>query len=293
MKSRLGIFVLVPLFFLGLVGCEPLSSVPAPLRFLKPSLQKLGLLKVSVNAPVSADVAALELVTEMVRVVLERNPAEYSDPRETEAFMGSVQSMIQGASLEGLYNGFIHSSSYRRLEVAYPGATPEALDVFADELAYLELEFPEPAVFGDAAAKPLIVLSAAELESSGAADKGADKEAVSTRESRRIFATLKAEYKKVFSKASVFTMKRVLGDEALRVISEKRKVPGGLVAWYPRWAARLALRKVDFGIPSRNELSEEFHHAWVTHVSDDQLSWEVLNRLHRLMGGAQKKVQKV
>ncbi len=246
-------------------------------------------MKVTARVPVSSDVAALELVTEMVRVVLEKNPAEFSDPREKEAFVGSVQSMMQGASLEGLYNGFIHSSSYRRLEVAYPGATPEALDVFAEELAYLELEFPEPTVFGEAAAKPLIVLSAGELESSGAPEKG---HVIPPSESRKNLEGLKSEYKKVFAQASVFTLKRVLGDEALRVIGEKRRVPGGLVSWYPRWAARLALQKVDFGIPSRNEVIEEFHHQWVTHVTDDQLSWEVLNRLHRLIGAAQKKLQK-
>jgi hypothetical protein len=47
-------------------------------------------------------------------------------------------------------------------------------------------------------------------------------------------------------------------------------------------------RNVDFGVALRNKADEAFHLKWATEVSEDQIIWEVLNRLHRVLNDANK-----
>jgi hypothetical protein len=221
-----------------------------------------------------------ELLQEMVRVVTLRPPGDRA------AFGTLVDTLNQGASVEGIYNGFTHSADYRELERSSPAAAPSAVIAFADELAWLEAELPEPTAFTEAARLPLAMAVEPTAENPAADD------APAPRPSRRpARAELLKEYARLFRGASVFTLKRVLGDEALRVIEEKRRAPGALAKWYGGFAGRLAERKVDFGLALRNRPDEKFHYEWAkARLAEprgaDQLTWETLNRLHRVLNSA-------
>lgn len=204
-----------------------------------------------------------QLLREMFHVVLLRDP---SSVEEFGYFMGPI---TQGGSIEGTYNGIVNSDMYHRLEEREGPASPEALRVFSRELIRLEEDLPRPTDFD--IAPPLDVAKVSER----------------------------------FRKYSVFYLKRVLANEALKVIeaketldktgssghasdSGKRAGSGkSLDAWYGRWAAALAREHVDFGIPLRNVTDPEFHRQWAAHATEDRLSWEVLNRVHRLLDAAE------
>jgi hypothetical protein len=93
----------------------------------------------------------------------------------------------------------------------------------------------------------------------------------------------------LFANSSIFTMKRTLGDEAMHVIAEKQAVSTQeLAAWYAKWVVRLCNSyRVDFGLSLRNRPDEAFHHDWALKANSDQLVWEVLNRVHRLLNTAE------
>src|SRR5579885_1240375 len=78
--------------------------------------------------------ANAELLREMMLVVFMRPP---KDQAEFNSYLSVLQ---QGATFEGIYNGFTHSSDYRQLEVSNRGASPLALKVFGQELAVLEAD---------------------------------------------------------------------------------------------------------------------------------------------------------
>ena len=90
-----------------------------------------------------------ELLQEMFRVVYNR---ELTDRAQFGSYLDTLN---QGASIEGIYNGFTHSSDYRNLEVANPVAKPDALAFFAGELAETELLMSQPTVFNSGSAQPL------------------------------------------------------------------------------------------------------------------------------------------
>jgi len=83
-------------------------------------------------------------------------------------------------------------------------------------------------------------------------------------------------------------MKRVLGDWALRVMTLRlEESPERMRDWYADFAARASKKGVDFGLGLRNESSRELHRKWADQATDDQIRWEVLNRLHRILNAAQ------
>ncbi|HAR44249.1 MAG TPA: hypothetical protein DCS07_16725 [Bdellovibrionales bacterium] len=207
-------------------------------------------------------------------------------PTNRAEFGNMLDSMNQGASLEGVYNGFTHSANYRKLETDNPGALPEAVKLFAEELAQLELELPVPAEFTADSAKPLELINAADENPSGVESinfpkkKTAEDAAAQSLEIQK--AALLQKYSKIFAKSSIYTLKRVLGDEALKVI-EAKKDKEDLATWYGKWATKMAGLKVDFGIPQRNLADEQFHSKWAITADGDQIRWEVLNRIHRAL----------
>ena len=77
------------------------------------------------------------------------------EPSDRSEFGSLLDTLNQGASIEGLYNGFTHSSEYRKLETVNVGAKPEALQFFSSELAHTEVLLSAPTVFGEGAALPL------------------------------------------------------------------------------------------------------------------------------------------
>jgi hypothetical protein len=239
--------------------------------------------------------ANAQILSEMIQVVTLKGP-------ENRAEFGSmVDTLNQGASYEGVYNGLVHSSTYRRLEQARSEIHAETLHVFSEELARLELELKEPTEFTAASAGPLAPpMNPADFAADGGrADGGNTLEfgkavspspkAAASPAARQSRQALVERFMALFANSSVFTMKRILGDEAMRVIAEKQSAsPQVLADWYGTWVARLASSyTVNFGLPLRNNADEVFHRDWALHVQSDQLIWEVLNRVHRLINMAQ------
>ncbi len=116
---------------------------------------------------------------------------------------------------------------------------------------------------------------------------------------------LTEQYKALFSNASIYTLKRVLGDELLKVITAKRALDNGdeaLAAWYAQWATRLSQplneplpgKKIDLGLSLRSRPDEKFHADWArtSLKKDDQLVWEALNRVHRILNALNEKGSK-
>lgn len=218
-----------------------------------------------------------ELLHEVFVVVFIR------EPKDRGEFGSLVDSMNQGASIEGMYNGFTHSSDYRRLELANAGASPEALQAFGEELAILEAELPTPVEF-DAQAAPVDKPHADGvnvIEYGKAPQSG----------TRVDIKALSDKYTKQFVGASIYTLKRILGDEALRVITVKKEYPEKLALWYSKWVVHMAARGVDYGIALRNKPDEQFHYKWALSAGEDRVKWEVLNRVHRLLNEANRQKQ--
>ncbi len=218
--------------------------------------------KVSINE----HQAQAELLREMYFVVYQK------PPQDVQEFLAYQNALEQGASLEGIYNGFVHSARYRHLENTHPGAKALALKSFSEELYSLEKELKEPALFNAKSALPL--QKPLELGTSFASSSVSDM--------GKKISSAHVGYR-IFLRASIFTLKRVLGDEALKIISEKEKDRESLATWYGRFAIQLSRRDVSFGLELRNKADIEFHHAWALRVSVDRLRWEVLNRVHRLL----------
>src|SRR5476649_1828164 len=73
-----------------------------------------------------------EILREMFLVVL------LKEKPVPDTFSGLLNALEQGASYEGIYNGLVHSSNYRELELESPKSSERALHVFALELDALE-----------------------------------------------------------------------------------------------------------------------------------------------------------
>ncbi len=210
--------------------------------------------------------ANAETLREMLEVIF------IQEPKDRSEFGNWADTLNQGASLEGVYNGLTHSADYRKFEEANLGASVEALQVFTSELALLELELPEATQFDSVSDAPL--------------PGGGQVQA-----SKPTLDTLVGQYSKQFVGASVFTLKRVICDEALKVIATKSQYREKLANWFARWAVHMGQRHVDFGIALRNNSDEGFHFRWALQGTDDRIKWEVLNRLHRVLNGANRQKQ--
>ncbi|MGZ3697393.1 MAG: hypothetical protein ACXWP5_04755 [Bdellovibrionota bacterium] len=234
--------------------------------------------------------ANAELLKEMFLVVYGHEPTDQT------IFVSMLGALNQGASLEGVYNGFAHSAVYRKLESDNPSASAEALRVFGEELALFEVELPELTKFDARSAQPL----ATPVQPTGEEETPTEitflpKEVTATpspeAEREKLLAVLPEKYSKLFVTASIFTLKRVLADEALKVVAARREYREKLALWYSKWAVHMAGRKIDFGIPLRNKAEEAFHYKWALEVTEDRVIWEVLNRVHRLLNEANRQKQ--
>lgn len=265
----------VLLLLLGVTGCERLGRTPLPAVAVSPT--EPG--EVTGYSSETAKRAKInsELLREVYLVVFGQ------EPKNRAEFGNMLDSMNQGASLEGVYNGLTHSAAYRKIEAENPSAAPLAVRVFAEELALLSLELKEPTAFSAESAKPLAMAVAPTSEAQ--APSAAEPKSVEKLDAE----TLAANYEKLFANASIFTLKRILGDEALQVAAEKKANKPELTSWYGKWVARIAGRKVDFGIPQRNLPDETFHAKWAMTASEDQLRWEILNRVHRTLNEMQRR----
>ncbi len=219
-----------------------------------------------------------EILREILQVVFNREPKDRSE------FGNWVDTLNQGASLEGVYNGLTHSLDYRKLEAVNTSASTGALRVFGEELAYLEIELPVPTQFDMSLESPL---PQAGYEIQVPTGLGPTP----TPNLKPDFKILAEKYSQQFVGVSLFTLKRLLGDEAIRVIGIKREFREKLALWYSQWAVRIAKRNVDFGLALRNNPDEAFHYKWAVESSEDRVKWEVLNRLHRLLNEENREKQ--
>lgn len=215
-----------------------------------------------------------ELLQEMYRTVMLVSPSEKKVQFE---FAGLVNSLNQGASLEGVYNGMTHSGDFRRLEVESGMASTAALTAFGEIVAGFQGALPAPTLLDSKSTQPLPVINSGEELPS---------EALAGKPSESVPATDAKAVSKLFVGASLFTLKRVAGDEAMKVLAAKRASREELARWYAKWVVQMAARNVDFGLALRNKPDEQFHHDTALKFGEDRLRWEVLNRVHRVLNQA-------
>jgi hypothetical protein len=214
--------------------------------------------------------ANAELFGELWEIVLLRKPKNKIE------FGNWVDTLNQGASLEGVYNAFTHSSLYRALEKAYPKSSSQALKVFAEDLAILTSELKERTAFDEDSAKPLSDPVPVGLDSSIVNYSSTQKVAENSKSRKELVVF----FLNLFKDASPYTLKRLLGDEALRVISEKEKEKN-LPEWYSSWVILMNRHSIEYGLELRNKPDKNFHKEWAKRIDGEILKWEVLNRLHR------------
>lgn len=208
------------------------------------------------------------------------------EPKNKATFGNYLDSMNQGASLEGIYNGFTHSSVWRELERNHPGAPAHAIDTFGKALALIELSKAKIRQFGMDDTKPLAEVVAPSYRST----PGAESEDSSSGESSTTGSTAKpsqeelaSRYSQQFIGASLFTLKRILGDEALVLVNEKSNYKENLALWYSKWVVQMSRFNVNYGLSQRNLADEKFHYNWALKADTDRVVWEVLNRVHRVL----------
>lgn len=207
-----------------------------------------------------------ELLQEVMQVVLLQ---KISDKRE---FLNLVSVLNQGGSLIGVYNTLAHSQTYRSLEQSHPNSTEAALTAFAQELFEIQKRVSDPTHYEkidrEPLAQPQFPTGEVEVVDFSKNGKKPDRQT-------------EAQLKELFQGASAFTLKRVLGDELLRLIDQLTK--NELDHWYGQWTSRFSKYSIPLGLKERNETNAQFHENWAKKSSKEQVSWEALNRIHRVL----------
>ncbi len=301
-RLRSSLFLSLPILIGCLAaGCNmPLPAwVPAPLR--EPAVRFLGFVdsgartksvssdEVDGKLPPNSVSVNQEILKEMVRAVFLREPASEQE------FSGLLDVLNQGASFEGVYNGLVHSTEYRRLEDNAKPVLPATIQRFAEEMAILEMELPvaDRALLNDALSKPLPkIVELAEADGSDAAQEvtaapvamASPTPSYTSVDQER--AAVQKSIEETFLHANVFTMKRVIGSELFKVVAQKRADRNRLADWYAQWCVRVAKLGVDFGYAQRSSEDLAFHTEWAWGASTDRLQWEMLLRIHRLLNEA-------
>ncbi len=231
---------------------SPLPSVFSPRK---------GVLEIQLSLaspkPVAQSELNKEILEEMVVVVLQKEPQEWS------SLSSFLEALDQGASYEEVYRGMIRSPEYQRLEQESGGASVEALKVFSALLSELEKQLPAPTPMDT-------LLQAAQVS----------KETSQSTEVKDLSSA--------FVGVPLFTLKKIIGEEALKVIAAQSEYREKLALWYSKWAIQMAKRSVDFGFEVRNNQNEAFYYRWALAQSRDLLQWEILNRFHRLLNQANR-----
>jgi ABC-type uncharacterized transport system permease subunit len=218
-----------------------------------------------------------EIFNEMIQVIFE---TPLKDQNIYESYLGSFS---QGASLEGVYNGLTHSNQYRELEKTSQPATAPALRFFSEQMSFIQKQIKTPMDLRPELAQPL-----AEVSYPTGQEIDLPKKILEKKSRQKSKVDDVEEISALFKNASFLTLKRILGDAALRLLSESAVDPLILSELYGKWSASLAERNVNFGLKLRNETNAEFHTAWAKVNPLDRLSWEVLNRIHRVMNHEQQ-----
>ena len=308
-----------------LTGKPVVEAMPAP----SPSALSAGAIESIATARRNL------LLNEMYLVIFNE-----ASPDRTE-FTSWMDALNAGASFEGVYNGLVHSAHYRQMEIEKRGASAEAISIFAEELAILENSLATHTVFTAKSAQPpapisLATFSADAANQASSPDTSPDNSSLeyenNTDNGDGAFhsgdvaltpvvtfhsqgftpapspttpSANPAEYAKLFIGASIYTLKRILGEEVIKVMNEKNLYKGDQALWFSKWAIRIHQRGIDFGslLPDprgpvltpaqvddqstlRNSGDENAQFKWVMENTPDRLAWEVLNRIHRIMNHA-------
>ncbi|MBU6154984.1 MAG: hypothetical protein KGP28_11830 [Bdellovibrionales bacterium] len=288
--KRVSVFLLFPI----LCACDPMKEIrgflglgekttelPAEMRAEMKSADSTNEVRTSEGLVKENQ----ELLSEMIRVVFDRNDSE--DQADFDAL---ARTLNQGASLEGIYRGIIMGSRYRALESNSQAAAPAVLKVFSSEMAELQEGMREPTRFDPEQAKlaprieypsePLVPLIS--FPSSSPSPSSVDPDRPLSK-SGNFQALLR-----IFVGASPYTLKRVLAEEALKRFEEAGGDPSAIPLWYAGLAVRLSGANVDFGLELRRKPDFEFHKAFAKKIAMDRVKWEVLNRYHRLLNAVKK-----
>lgn len=221
-----------------------------------------------------------ELLAEMIRVIFAREDAE-----DQSDFEGLVQSLNQGASLEGIYRGIIMGSRYRGLESTSQGAGPTVLKAFANEMALLQESMRNPTRFDPEWARqaPRIDYPEEVTPGSKPAEVSPSPEAQPSPPGKMDRNDRFQELLRIFVGASPYTLKRILGEEALKKFDESKDDPTAIPLWYGEFAVRMARLNFDLGLDLRRKDDFEFHKRFASKMALDRVKWEVLNRVHRYL----------
>lgn len=227
--------------------------------------------------------ANAELLRELFLVVLNRTP------KNRAQFGNWLDTLNQGASLEGVYNGFVSSEYYRKLELQGGGASPEELQRFGKVVARLQLEKADRTLFTADDLRPRSSVNLEQMRESLAVEEQtfglSQSRVVQPKVNLRDldFPQLASFYSRFFIGASFYTLKRVAGEEALKVLAHHSDYPEKRAIWYSKWVNEMSRFGVDFGLSLRNKVDEDFHYRWAMQANSDQITWEVLNRVHRVI----------
>jgi len=215
---------------------------------------------------------ALEVVPEMYRVLLRKNPP----PQDYE---GWVEVLTQGASLEGVYRGLVTSSGYRSLETRGPKISLSSLE-------YWVRDWKKSASFFRACGDRIPSLIWSDRLAQASPLFPSDPQPVISQEGKPpgINSSFQ-EWVEFFSETSVATFARVMTNLYLRGSQECPQ--SSRMDWYGPWAADVARRARERHINLGHELrlrdSAEFHRVWAGQMTLDRVHWEMVNKINRLL----------
>jgi hypothetical protein len=163
--------------------------------------------------------------------------------KSQEEIDGWANVFSQKGSMEGVYHGLVLSSDYAALEQGKTNL--KAVRFFAQEMAA--------------------------LDNPNSADNDAKLKADAER------------YAKEYMGASLFTLKRLLGERIIAESTARKDDKDRLATWYANFVSRWAKAGVPFGLPERNKDDEAYHFRWAKDNGLGLIQWELLNRVHRIL----------
>lgn len=262
-------------------ACNPVADIEHTLDFAKRTAEKAFAKN---SAPTAQSAASpsptplnhrevnAEFVKELYTVVLQR------DLRSEEEFLRMVNTLDQGGHYEGAYNGLVYSSEYRAREKG--NVTVKGLKLFADVMAQLTL---------DQKYDPLIIPKPTPADVPPAASTTEERTTQPPQPTEEERKKLVAEIEAANLTQPSYSLKRRLGEEALKTIDLKKEYREKLATWYGKFTAFLNKRGQSigkgFGIKERDIQDEYYHYKWALDADEDRIKWETLHRIHVLMNG--------
>ena len=263
-----GVFLVLVCLSGCLAGCQRLSHIVHG----KPKIATK-----TAEAPPSELMRRAQLWGEVYRVVWMKNPTP-------KVFGFYFDALSEGATLEGFHNGFTHSSLYRDIEKEAPPCGA-CLKPFAKIVAQFQNEFESEVTLDETWARPMTRPVDVQYR-----EAKVEKEIKAPPNRRIPLQKREADLERVFSKASVYNLKRVAAELAQQIVDEKTASGNeSAVKWYTEFVVRMTSYGVDFGLKERNNANMKFHSSWAAWAlknDPDLFRWEVLNRVHRVIAHA-------